>query len=233
MVISAGMMPGLTGLLPRYLVGSDPGARLVGWVGGRDRFTETAALDYLAVDEGYGEPLALWRDGRPVPRGLTPLVDVDLPHFPEPVTAQPYLATETQRMARALQLSEVRWYSVFAGERLRQAIRQAGGADPRIAARRVRAAAELDLFGRRPYQQIVLELTGVRAATLVLRGTGASALTGATAALAVVAVHNGQVPAGVHHAAEVLDPAAGVALLRTSEAVVELVDDAVLAEGVL
>src|SRR5207247_2416381 len=115
---------------PRYLAGSaaPAGGRLTGYVGGRDRFTETAALDYLAVDAGYGEPLALWRDGRRIPRGLTPLVDADLPYFPEPVTVQPYLATETERLARALGLAEVRWYSVFAGERVLAAMR-GGGAD--------------------------------------------------------------------------------------------------------
>ncbi|HEU4421788.1 MAG TPA: saccharopine dehydrogenase NADP-binding domain-containing protein [Pilimelia sp.] len=244
LVISAGLMPGLTGLLPRYLVRRAGAAgALTAYVGGRDRFTVTAAVDYLAVAAGYGEPLAVWRDGRVVPRGLAPLADIRPPAFLEPVIAQPYLSTETERLARALRLPEVRWYSVFAGPRLIAALRQAGGADARKpaavieAARRISDAAELDVFGHRPYQQIVLELSGERPATLVLRGSGASALTGTAAALAVYAVREGRVPPGVHHAAEVLDPADSVALLRTADAVEEFVDGTVDAyefqEGVL
>jgi hypothetical protein len=218
-VVSAGLMPGLTGLLPRYLAGIAPpeGARLTGYVGGRDRFTATAALDYLAA-EGYGEPLAAWRAGRRRSRALPPLAHVALPYFPEPVTAQPYLSTETERLARRLRLAEVDWYSVFAGERV-LAVLRAGSSDHASTAARLCRAAELDLFGLRPYQMVVLLLGD---SALVLRGAGASALTGAMAALATRAVWAGEVPTGVHHAAEVLDAAPTVGRLRECLAVEEL-----------
>ena len=230
-VLSAGMMPGLTGLLPRYLAGPYgreqlAATRLTGYVGGRDRFTATAALDYLAVD-GYGEPLAAWRDGARRSRVLVPLDGVRPPSFPEPVTAAPYLAGETERLARRLGLGEVHWYSVFAGTRVLGALRGTGG--PAQLCR----AAELDLFGHEPYQHLVIELSGRIDAALVLRGTGASALTGAAAAIATRAVHAGEVPGGVHHAAEVLDPAASAGLLRGSPAVRELTVAEYVEEGVL
>lgn len=222
-VISAGVQPGLTGLLPRYAAAGMPGrvTRLLAYVGGRDRFTHAAAADYVTTGAEFGEPLAAWRHGARVPRALAPLVGVPLPFFPEPVTAQPYLSGETERVARDLGLDEVDWYSVFTGQHVLAALRQPD-ADRSRMAERLRRAADLDLFGRSAYQLLVLELTGTASRTVVLRGTGASALTGAVAAVAVRAVLAGAVPPGVHHAAEVLDPAESVALLTAGPAIVDL-----------
>jgi saccharopine dehydrogenase-like NADP-dependent oxidoreductase len=62
-VLSAGMLPGLTGLLPRQLV-VERGSRLVCYVGGQDRFSLGAATDYLAVVNGSaGRTFAVWRNG--------------------------------------------------------------------------------------------------------------------------------------------------------------------------
>src|SRR5205085_2139601 len=55
---------------------------------------------------------------------------------------------------------------------------------------------------------IVVELTGVRSTkTLVLRGSGASRLTGVTAALVAESVASASLAAGTHHAADVVSPA--------------------------
>ncbi|MBX7266851.1 saccharopine dehydrogenase NADP-binding domain-containing protein [Micromonospora sp. Llam7] len=212
-VVSAGMMPGLSGLLPRLLAAHLPdGERLTGYVGGRDRFTLTAAVDYVSVDESFGWPSAAWRDGRVVPGALSPLTDVSVPAFPEPVTAQPYLSTETARLAAGLGLRQVDWYSVFAGERVLAALRAAsrpGDGGHRRAGELLHRAAELDLFGQQPYQHLVVTLDGPGGArTAVVRSTGASDLTGTVAALTARAVLAGAVPPGVWHAAEVLDPVA-------------------------
>jgi hypothetical protein len=206
-VISAGMMPGLTGLLPRLLAADIPGARrLTGWVGGRDRFTVTAALDYLASAGSFGQAFAVWRDGRRVPDGTGPRGGVGVPFFPGPVSVSPFLSTEIERLVSALRIPEAAWYSVFDGEHLWQALSQSGGTPPERAPI-VSRAADLDLFGAAPYQLVVVELAGDgRTETVVLRGSGASRLTGLTAALATRAVLDGTVPPGVHHAADVLRP---------------------------
>jgi hypothetical protein len=222
-LISAGLMPGLTGLLPRYAAAGLPAAptRMHGYVGGRDRFTPAAAADYLAVADAFGEPLAAWRNGARVTRALSPLTDATLRFFPEPATAAPYLSTETERVARDLKLDEVRWYSVFAGRHVLAALR--GPDDDRLgAAERIRRAAELDVFGQRPYQILVVELGGAAARTVVLRGTGASALTGTVAALATRAIVDNAVVPGIRHAAEALDPVAALTLLRDTPAVLDL-----------
>ncbi|WP_158610142.1 NAD(P)H-binding protein [Micromonospora globbae] len=229
-VLSAGMMPGLSGLLPAYLAGQVPGARrMTGYVGGRDTFTPGAALDFLASgDAGYGEPLAAWRDGARRSRALAARTGVPVPFFDEPVLLQPYLSTETERLARRLGLADVDWYSAFAGDRLPAALgagaQQARtGADLAAAAARLCRAAELDAFGRPRYQLLLVEVAGVAGSrVLACRGTGANALTGAAAALGALAVAAGDVPAGVHHLAEAVDPGWAVEMLRASPAVTSL-----------
>lgn len=237
-VVSAGLMPGLSGLLPRLLAAHLPaGERLTGYVGGRDRFTLTAAVDYLTAGENFGRPAAAWRDGRVVAGALAPVADVAVPFFPEPLTAQPYLSTETARAATALGVRAADWYSVFAGDRVLAALRstttELGCDRGRAAAERLCRAAELDLFGHRPYQTMVVTLTGPAGGrTAVVRGTGAGALTGTVAAIAARAVLDGVVPGGVHHAAEVLDPVASFAELTRAPAVrlASVVEDAPAAD---
>ncbi|NYT95649.1 saccharopine dehydrogenase NADP-binding domain-containing protein [Salinispora sp. H7-4] len=223
-VVSAGMMPGLTGLLPRLLAAQLPqGDRLAGYIGGRDRFTRTAAIDYVAATGSFGWPSAAWRDDRVVPGALAPVGDIIVPFFPELVTGQPYLSAEAARAASALGLRQLDWYSVFAGDRVLAALRTAprpGNAGLRKAADLLCRAAELDVFGHRPYQNVVVTLAGPDGGrTAAVCGTGASELTGTMAALTARAVLTGAVPPGIHHAAETLDPTDTFAELATAPAV--------------
>jgi hypothetical protein len=215
-IISAGMMPGLTGILPRALAAtvSRP-VRLTGWVGGRDRFTVTAAEDYLASAADFGQALAVWRGGRRVADRTGARNGVTVSFFPGPVAVTPYLSTEAERVATVLGVPDAAWYSVFDGEHLWQALTRPADTGVAQRARQLSRAADLDLFGTGAYQLVVVEVAGVQETqTLVLRGTGASALTGLTAALTARAVRGGAVPAGVHHAADVLDPQWTVERLR-------------------
>ncbi|MFI5834187.1 saccharopine dehydrogenase NADP-binding domain-containing protein [Micromonospora sp. NPDC051300] len=230
-VISAGMMPGLSGLLPAYLATHLPDARrMSGWVGGRDGFTPGAARDFLAVgDGGYGEPSAAWRDGTRRARALAARAGAVVPFFDEPVLLQPYLSTETERLAARLGLADVDWWSAFTGGRVPAALadgaRRATG-DPAELAEAADAlcrAAELDAFGRPRYQVLLVELSGPTGGrVLVCRGVRANALTGAAVALGAVAAAAGDLPPGVHHLAEVVDPVWAVDRLRTSPAVTAL-----------
>jgi hypothetical protein len=119
----------------------------------------------------------------------------------------------------------VDWYSAFAGSRVPAAV---GSRDADLLCR----AAELDAFGRTRYQVLVFELTGPSGSrVLACRGTGASALTGAAAALGALAVTARTVPAGVRHLADAVDPAWAVGHLNDSGAVVALhVADGTLAD---
>jgi hypothetical protein len=227
-VISAGMMPGLSGLLPRYLAArlARP-ETLTCYAGGRDRFTPAGAADYLAaLDGGYGRALAAWRSGDVV---SVPPDDGPVPYFARTVSALPYLSTEAERCASTLGLRELTWYSVFDGEHVPVALGQARSLPRARAVAGLVRAAELDLFGGSPYQLFVLTMTGGgERRNLVVRGGSATALTAAMAALTTEAVVRGEIPPGLHHCAEVLP----VDRVDRLPATVELSDDLSPAEEV-
>jgi Saccharopine dehydrogenase NADP binding domain len=218
-VLSAGMLPGLTGLLPRLLV-AERGSRLVCYVGGQDRFSLGGAADYLAAVNGSaGRNFAVWRNGSRVERAGVAAIEGTVPHFSEPASGVPYLSPEMERLARHLDLAELVFYTVFPGTRLRETLATAHTVDAEAVVR----ASELDLFGRSRYQRLVFQLPGEPTMpTMVLLGKGSSELTGATAAMTGLAVLEGAVAPGVHFAADVLDPAWAREKLPTADAVTGL-----------
>ncbi len=253
-LVTTGMMPGLTGLLPRWLVREQVPAprRMTVYVGVMDRLTQQGAVDYLlSLGTRDREAQAVWRAGSVVPQALGTLTDVELPFFPGPVTAHPYLGYEGARLGAALGLEELRWYAVFDGgaammrtlARLQGAMQ--GDGDLEAAARELAVAADLDMFGRRAYQLMVYELTGADEGgapvvrTLVARSSDTSRLTGTVCAIGALEVLAGTVPPGAGFAAEMLDPGRVVAALRGS-GVLDLLEvrtgrtaDAPVEEGVL
>lgn len=245
-VLSAGMMPGLTGLLPRWLAVGGPvrPTRLTAYVSSRDRFTPASAGDYLlSLDGTDGASRAAWRHREKVTGVLRPLIDVELPFFPGRVNAYPYFNAEAERLALALRLDTVDWYNIFDGGarmlaavgRLQEAV--ANGANLLGAAADLCREAELELFGREPVQRFVFQLDGesdvgpVRR-TAVLRARDTYELTGLVTALAVAAVTARDIGPGLHYAADVLAPSV-VDRLRRSPIVtsIELLDVPVDAEG--
>ncbi len=235
-VLNAGMMPGLTGLLPVWLArhGFDELSRLTAYVGTMDRLTPAGAADYLlSLGGGHGDPGAAWRDGTEIHRALLPMSEVDLPFFPSKVSAYPYLSRETARIACLLRIPYLDWYNVFDGgahmmsalSRLQGAM--AGHSDLAVAAQELTTAAALDLFGREPYQLMVIELQGRAGGeplvkTLVLRARDTYQLTGFVTAFAAAAVLAGRVAPGVWFAAQTLEPTAVASGVRALAAVTEL-----------
>ncbi|WP_229397548.1 saccharopine dehydrogenase NADP-binding domain-containing protein [Micromonospora okii] len=242
-VLGAGMTPGLSALLPRALAAGhfDRLDRLTAHLGGRDRFTPAAAADYLAgMRDRDRRSGAAWAGGRLVPGRLEPLRDAELPHFPGRVTAHPFLSAEAQWLAGALGVEEVHWYHVFDGD---HALSVLGRVDPDApdAVERVVRAAELDLFGRAAYQQMVFQLDGASAGrptsrVLTLRGTDSYALTALALALAVEQLLDGRLPDGVSHAGRALDVETTLRRLAAAPAVrwLDVVEGATaVEEGVL
>jgi hypothetical protein len=234
-VLSAGMLPGLTGLLPRALAansaagGAGPAARLTAFAGGEDVFTVAAAVDYVeSLRNGFGRSNAAWRGGACRDRAAAPLLDAEIAWFPGTVAAYPFLSTEMERVARDLGLAELTFFNVFPGAHLREALAEAagggtGGGAVLAAAERLVAASRLDLFGSQPFQRLVFRLEDAATVrTLVLTGAGASQLTGTMAALTATWLLAGEVKPGLHYAADVVDPGWAVAALETAPAVVAL-----------
>ncbi|MFA0839369.1 saccharopine dehydrogenase NADP-binding domain-containing protein [Streptomyces rochei] len=232
-VLSAGALPGLSSLLPRWLAGQglDSASALTAHCGGLETCSPTVAHDLMlsltsggADGAAYGEPLAAVRGGRRVPRALHTAEDTEHPAFPGRVALQPYLSGESERLATVLGLDRLDWYNVHPGPAVRALLnrlpgRLAAGDDPAELADRLILAADLDLAGRRPYYVMDFELSGTasgRPATagLTLRAAGSYRLTATVGALAVAAVLRAEVPAGVHFACDVLDPDTVVRHLR-------------------
>ncbi|MBW3667583.1 MAG: NAD(P)H-binding protein [Actinobacteria bacterium] len=241
-VLSAGRLPGLSGLALRCAAGGRrPGVRrsVLVHAGGCDRFTWAGASDFLAaLTGGHGEPNAMWRGGRAVSGALSPRREAVVPFFDGVVTALPFLGNETARVAGAEGLDEVAWYNVF-GARVASYLSRVASlprdalADDTVVEGLLEAAA-LDAFGRTPHHTFTFEVrdAGEKVRVLVLRGDGANELTAAVAAATTEAVLAGAVPDGVHFAAEVLDPEAVLTELvrRRMASVVDVSGDSAQSE---
>ncbi|MGQ4491359.1 saccharopine dehydrogenase NADP-binding domain-containing protein [Streptomyces sp. SAS_281] len=220
-VLSAGLSPGLSGLLPRLLTDEwQPrgAARFSGYYVSLGAFTRTGAVDYLlSLDRGYGTPRAQWRDGRVVHGALRGRERREVAGVPHPVTTYPYLTQELVGQARALGLAEARWYNAFDGRRLLDALNRFRAGDDRADSLEAQAdavvrASTLDALGRTPYHVLCGELefpgpggTPTRRMA-VIRGEDGSAMTGVVGAVAAREVARGRIPGGVHRAGQVLAP---------------------------
>lgn len=225
-VLGAGLQPGLTGLLPRWLAaqGFTRVQGLTSYFGLRDQFTAVAADDFLqgAVD-GSSKPLAAWHNGR-CSRALRRRRDVLLPCFPGPVHVLPYLNEEGERLARDLHLETGQWFNVITDGHVLNALDQAHNLPRAEAVQRLCTASQLDLSGQPPFVTLLLQLDGLcdgQACTrsLVLSGAGNAALTGAMAAITVVSVLEGEIRPGCHHAAHALPPAASLERLQRTSSI--------------
>ncbi|HYZ56671.1 MAG TPA: NAD-dependent dehydratase, partial [Streptosporangiaceae bacterium] len=181
----------------------------------------------------HGESLAAWRAGARRSGALRAGSVTGLDHFPGTVFRQPFLTVEADRLAARLGLSELDWYNVYPGDRVRAVLAGAVGADlsdPEVfaaAASRLRTAAEVDLAGRTPYYRLAFRMsTAGDRRDLVVELADSYRTTGWMGAQAVRAVLAGQVPSGVHFAADVLDPAATVTALHRSGLISDTEDGA-------
>ncbi|APC35421.1 MULTISPECIES: NAD(P)H-binding protein [Nocardiopsis] len=217
-LLGAGLLPGLSTLLPRVLAdGFDRVTDMTVHSGGLERFTPAAARDYVAgLASGADRSLAAWRGGRRVAGALRPEADARLPFLPRPVSLHPFLSPEAERLARALSLERLDWWHVFEGTRTTDALagtRGRGVTDPDALADLLVRASGLEVFGRTQYQALVLRAggrIGGRERTRVLALTGAGpALSAEAAALAVRFAAGGGAADGTHWAGEAL-PTAGV-----------------------
>lgn len=223
-VLGAGVVPGLSGLLPRLLPPRP--RRLDLYSGGADSLTPAAAADVLlSTPPRYGLPRAAWREGRVETGALATLPAVSLPGFAGPVHAVPLLTAEAQQLAVDLGAEQVRAYSVFPTGALPQTLAEAwASGDPLAYVEDVIAAADADVavYGAGITLLASARYDGSGAQRVLLRCTDSLALTGALTAVAVEDVLAGNVPAGVHRAAEVLDPWTCADRLAADPSVAEL-----------
>ena len=227
-VFSAGVMPGLSGLLPRLLCRAGAPRRLDSYVGGAQIFTGMSAVDGLLTrGEQFGTPSAIASHGEVLAGRLAPLHGVGLPSFPMRVHAWPYLTTEAQELSRAEGIADVRAYNVFVTNRLPEAMADAWAHlgthaavdDVWRAADAVVRAADAD---RKDHGQFYVMLFTARPgpdapagpSRLVLTAKDSYAVSGVVMAEATRQVADG-LPAGAWLAARILDPDRMLQTLRS------------------
>lgn len=211
-VLSAGLQPGLTGLLPLWLAQQvDFDIRhLTSYFVLFDRFTQVAADDYMqgASDE-LSTPLAAWRNGRKQPAALQRIQALTLPFLASAVTALPQVSTENERLAKQLSLDSAKWYNCVTGEHVLNAFNTVQSETREQAIETLCRASALDMAGRSPFIWMIIEAQDSRQQTThtsVLKGSGNANLTGAIAALTAASLLRGEIPTGVHFCPQVLAP---------------------------
>lgn len=214
-VLSAGLLPGLSGLLPRLLTAGLSEVSFAGYYVTLGKFTHTGAMDYLlSMDRGYGTALAEWRDGSVVSGALDVEPDCEIVGIPRRVTAYPYLTTELVRQARHLGLTAARWYNAFDGEHGLRVLNRSRASGNQTAAAAVATelvqASALDVLGRAPYHVLFGTVDGLSEDRIPLRRTAliraedGNALTGIVGAVTTREVARGRIAPGCHEAAEVV-----------------------------
>lgn len=218
-VVSAGVFPGLSGLLPRWLARQDFDRmeRLRVFAGGREHCTPAGGADVLlSALDGFGTPGAVWADGRVLAGAAPALENAQIPGFPGRVHAQPFLSREMERIAYALGLAGAEWYNVTSSPLIPETIARAcgrleGGESLAEAVAELVRIADLEMAGRTPYYVMAAEMAGRRqgraaSRRVVLRAADSYRLSGVVAALAGLHLLEDKTLAGVHRAAELLDP---------------------------
>lgn len=202
---AAGAIPGLSGLLPRWLGASfDKVDSLISYTGMLADFTPSAAEDYLAGVIEANKPLAAWQDGE-CSMGVLRKQKAELPFFPREVTLYPYFDKETEFVAKSLGLHDGKWYLANEGSRVAALLEEISIqflTEPKTAVERICQASKLDAAGREKYLKFVIQLDGLingskATRTLVLQAQNPSAVIGSATAAAGISVLAGIVPAGV------------------------------------
>ncbi len=224
-VLSAGMLPGLSGLfaqLPARAFQRIDALRC--YAGGLGRLSGTAAEDFLlSLGNGFGQAQMAWSTGQVLRSGAPAEQLLEREWLPVAgVQAYPYLTCEQQRLFADLQVGHGQGFNLFEGGQLAGALRRIQGSAPesRHSAQNVAAlvqASALDVAGRQPYQVLAVEIEGLRdgrqqQASAWLRASDGSRLTGSVAAFC--ALHWERLPLGMHYAAQVLDAGACLEQLR-------------------
>lgn len=210
-VLQAGVQPGLSGLLLRFLAQRRTGIdEITAWCGGLQALTRASVLEYLAsLHDTRSHPGAALRAG--VIRRLGPGERKPAPaqYFPDSATVHPHLDAETVAVSAQLGIGNVLWLNVFDGVHTTRAMQLLTLDDQQRDWEAVLAAAKLDLFGRLPYFAIVAEGRGTGGAqagttTVAFSCSDSYRSTGALAAFA--ALHVTDMAPGVHPLSGIDEP---------------------------
>ncbi len=230
-VIGAGAFPGLSALLPRWMLGQgfDSVDRFVGYAGGREYCSWGAGADMLLSSvAGFGTPDSIWTDGRvkKISGDWSSLQSV--PGFKGDVIAQPFLHCESIAFAQKYGVQEVRWFSVLPDEVIMAAVSRGCArlieSGPDILddiVGELMQTASLSMSGHRSWYTLMVEVSGIGKGErlckrAVLKSENSYELSGIIAAEVTSHLMNGKTENGVYWAFEVVEPARAIKHVRTA-----------------
>lgn len=206
LIFSAGALPGVSGVLPRWLAQRffRP-ASLKFYCGILDRFTLSGAEDFL---EGI-----CYRGGNASSFSkFLEKSEMVLPFFPRPVTVAAYQDGETSGVQNALGLENAEFYIARDGKYVNRALLQMSSSSRMESVRSLCEAADLDLAGLTPYILYLLQMDGIshdnkiNSYTMLLKGAGVSAMTGHMVAAITMSVLRKDIENKIGLAAEICNP---------------------------
>lgn len=247
-LLSAGTAPGLSALLPRWLVGrTGTRTRMTAWAGGMERCTRTVAHDMLlSLSAGgpqgtaYGSALSAWRSGRIAPRAHAVREETRLPGFRGDVVMQPFFSAEAERVALSTGLRDFDWWNVWPSGQVWSLLAHLPSvlSDPAVSTddvvERMCVASGVDLVGHNPWYRLRLHAQGEGGEAAVDISSDSSALLTATMAAETVAhllTTTGEQP-GVRFAADVVDAEAVLGALAADPRI-RLETESTIEEGEL
>ncbi|MGL4686721.1 MAG: saccharopine dehydrogenase NADP-binding domain-containing protein [Commensalibacter sp.] len=218
-ILAAGMLPGLSGLLPRNLAEDfDEIDHIVGYAGGIDYFSPAGAEEFIAsLTNGFGRGGACLRDGTIQPSPYSPFISRELYGVPS-FDAYPFISSEFIHICKNLNIQNGDWFNIFFDKHVLDYIstivmgkgHSTEFVDKDFIDGLIKASA-LDAVGRTPFQLLAVEMKGKKqqlpfARTGIIHAGSGAKLSAAVSASAALAICRGDIPVGIYYAANMLSP---------------------------
>lgn len=210
-VLSAGMLPGLSGLLLQSAASAfDTLESVTGYALSCEPYSPGGAADVIAsLDNGYGTAGVALRQGM-----LQPCAGIDniqLPLAQTRASGSPFMTSEWQRIGARFPQTDLTWYNLFAADDVagwlsRRDLHRADAAQTLV-------ALSVRAFAGSPAQHLLAveargEIRGEpQQRACVLESDSGAKLTAAVTVFCALQMLQSGLPAGVHFAADVLHPA--------------------------
>lgn len=210
-VFSAGMVPGLSGLLLKLAILLNKDRSVVGFAGGVQDVSPGAAADLvLSMSDaaGYGNNGSVWCDGAVCELDHTPVRAPSC--FPGGTSCRAFLSEEARNIAKNEAVPRLEWYNAFAGDLFLKALVDAQLSKTRNldeASKKISLAASIDAVGKRPFY-ILAAISGENA--YIVRTTDSYELTAAVACYAAERLLAGIIPNGVFNLPDLFEPESAV-----------------------
>ncbi|SFR83652.1 saccharopine dehydrogenase NADP-binding domain-containing protein [Anaeromicropila populeti] len=237
-IISAGSLPGLSGLLPIWLSkqGFDAVESMRAYSGGREAGSKNGCADIiLSSIGGFGIPDAYWNQGQIVREKMDRNEKEFIPGFPETVYKQRYFTQEITRVAHRLGLKEAQWFNVMTDKWINELILKACASQMvdyseynlEKSVQEINEAAEKAIKGKATWYSIMIEMYGTVngrqiGKRVVVRSKDSIGISAMVAVCAAEALVKNALENGTLWAFEMLNPVEVVKRLQEEKVITSL-----------